>query len=311
MQNKGYTEASADARLFADFMSLTLDRVEQVVRIANAKQQRISREYQQIKSQLRSKKNDADRLCSAEKRRRDDAARHAVEHMKVALSDIKDPHFHRMESRYIRKCGRGSYVSETDDPQTVKRKLTEAVGRFDDLVVDLNQAFIPPAISNIVGGVVRPYRKGQYVKIIKARDEILALAEALISFSDLTSQKEECGEVFNARIEREKSGRDERLQAVPEEMRVGIARIYELFAQGLEQFHDDTEVLDEIDKSIVVGQCWFCNENVSFLAEAGLSGENVDLYDDRVGYRLKMDNIKENMLFSYDGADGVSKASDW
>ena len=43
MQNKGYTEASADARLFADFMSLTLDRVEQVVRTANAKQQRISR----------------------------------------------------------------------------------------------------------------------------------------------------------------------------------------------------------------------------------------------------------------------------
>lgn len=307
MQNKGYTEASADARLFADFMSSTIDRVEQVIRTANAKQQRINREYQQLERQLQSTKNDADRLFFAEKRRRDNAARHAVEHMKVALLDIKDPHFHRMESRYIRKCDRGSYVSETDGPQTVKRKLTEAVGRFDELVVALNQAFIPPVISNIVGGVVRPYRKGHYVKIIKARDEILALTEALISFSDLTSQQRECGEVFNARIEREKSGRDERLQVVPEEMRVGIARIYELFAQGLEQFHDDTEVLDEIDKSIVVGQCWFCNENVSFLAEAGLSGENVDLYDDRVGYRLKMDNINENMLFSYDGADGVSK----
>lgn len=307
MQNKGYTEAAADALLFADFMGSTIERVEQIVRTAHAKQQRINGEYQQLERQLQNAKSNADRLCSTEKRRRDSAARNAVEHMKVALSDIKDPHFHRMESRYIRKCGRGSYVSETDDPQAVKRKLTEAVSRFDDLVADLNQAFIPPAISNIVGGVVRPYRKSHYVKIIKARDEILALAEALICFSDLTSQQRECGEVFNARIEREKSGRDERLQVVPEEMRVGIARTYELFAQGLGQFHDETEVLDEIDKSIVVGQCWFCNENVSFLAEAGLSGENVDLYDDRVGYRLKMDNIKENMLFSYDGADSVSK----
>lgn len=211
MQNKGYTEAAADALLFADFMGSTIERVEQVVRTARAKQQRINGEYQQLERQLQNTKSNADRLCSTEKRRRDSAARNAVEHMKVALSDIKDPHFHRTESRYIRRCGRGSYVSETDDPQAVKRKLTEAVSRFDDLVADLNQAFVPPAISNIVGGVVSPYRKGHYVKIIKARDEILALAEALISFSDLSSQQRECGEVFNARIEREKSGRDERL----------------------------------------------------------------------------------------------------
>ena len=307
MQNKGYIEAYTDARLFADFMGSTINRVEQVVRTANAKQQRINEEYQQLMRQLQKTKSSVDRLCFAEKQRRDNVARHAVEHMKVALSGIKDPHFHRMESKYIRRCGRGSYVSDAGDPQTVRRRLTEAIDRFDDLVADLNQAFIPPAISNIVGGVVRPYRKGHYVKIIKARDEILALAEALINFSDLTSQQRESRKVFNARVEREKSGRDERLHVVPEEMRVGIARTYEMFAQGLAQFHDETEVLDEIDKSIVVGQCWFCNENVSILAEAGLSDENVDLYDDRVGYCLKMDTIKENMIFSYVGTDGISK----
>ena len=120
MQNNGYIEAITDARLFADFMGSTIEKVEQIVRTANAKQQRINGEYQQLERQLQSTKSSADRLCSAEKRRRDNAARHAVEHMKVALSDIKDPHFHRMESRYIRKCGRGSYVSERDNPQTVK-----------------------------------------------------------------------------------------------------------------------------------------------------------------------------------------------
>ena len=307
MQNKGYTEASADARLLADFMGSTICRVEQVVRTANAKQQRIDGEYQQLERQLQSIKSNADRLCSAEKRRRDDAARNAVEHMKVVLADIKDPHFHRMESRYIRKCGRCSYVSDTDDPQSVKRKLTEATGNFDDLVAELNQAFIPPAISNVVGKVFRAYRKSLYMDIIKARDEILALSEALINFSDLIAQQRECRDVFNARIAREKNSRDEKLEVVPEEMRSEIASTYELFAQGLEQFHEETEVLDEIDKSIVVGQCWFCNDNVSFLAEAGLSEENVDLYDNRVGFRLKMDNVKENMLFSYEGGESVSK----
>lgn len=39
MQNKGYKEATADARLFADFIGSTIDRVEQVVRTAKAKQQ--------------------------------------------------------------------------------------------------------------------------------------------------------------------------------------------------------------------------------------------------------------------------------
>ena len=307
MQNKGYTEATSDACLFTDFMGSTINRIEQVVRTANAKQQRINGEYQELERQLQSTKSSADRLCSVEKRRRDNAARNAIEHMKGALLDIKDPHFHRMESRYIRKCGRSSYVSDTDNPQTVERKLTEAVGNFDELVVDLNQAFIPPAISNIVGGVVRSYRKEHYVKIIKARDEILALAEALINFSDLASQRRECGEVFNTRIEREKVCRNAKLQVIPDEMNSGISRTFELFSQGLERIHEETEILDEIDKSIVVGQCWFFNNNVSILAEAGLSDENVDLYEDKVGFRLKMDTIKENMLFIYDGGYGVSR----
>ena len=53
-------------------------------------------------------------------------------------------------------------------------------------------------------------------------------------------------------------------------------------------------------KRQVVGQCWFCNANVPVLAEAGLADENVALYDDKVGFRLKMDTLKENMMFSYD-----------
>ena len=306
MQNKGYTEAYADARLFVDFMGSTIDEVEQVVRKSNVKRQHINDEYQQLERQLQRTKSDADRMCSAEKRRRENTARNAIEHMKTALSDIKDPHFHRMESRYIRKCGRGSYVSDTDNPHTVKKKLKETVDRLDGLVADLNLAFIPPAISNVVGGVVRPYRKNSYVKIIKTRDEILALAEALISFSDLDSQQRECDEIFSTRIEREKAGRDAKLQVIPDEMNSGISRTFELFSQGLERLHEETEVLDEVDKSIVVGQCWFFNNHVSILAEAGLSDENVVLHEDKVGFRLKMDTIKENMLFTYDGG-GVSQ----
>lgn len=307
MQSKGYTEAYADVRLFVDFMGSTIDKVEQVVRKSNVKRQRINGEYQQLERQLQSTKSDADRMYSEEKRRRDNIARHAAEHVKASLSAINDPHFKRMESEYIRKCGRGSYVSNTDNPHTVKRKLKEAVERFDELVADLNQAFIPPAISDVFGGVVRSYRKNSYVRIIKARDEILALAEALISFSDLDSQQRECEEVFNARIEREKAGRDAKLQVIPNEMNSGISRTFELFSQGLERLHEETEVLDEVDKSIVVGQCWFFNNSISVLAEAGLSDENVALYEDKVGFRLKMDTIKENMLFTYDGGEGVSQ----
>lgn len=307
MQNKGFSEALTDARLFADFMGSTIDRTGQITRTANTKVQRINGEYLQLERQLQATKRSADRMCSEEKRRRENTARHAVEHVRTAFTDIKDPHFHRMESKYVRRCGRGVYVTETDNPHTVKRKLTDALDRFDDMVAELNQAFIPPAISGVVGGVVRPYRKSSYMKIIKVRDEILALAEALISFSDLSSQQRECSEVFSARIEREKAERDTRLQVVPEELRLGISGAYELFAEGLERFHEETEVLDEVDRSIVVGQCWFCNANVPVLAEAGLADENVALYDDKVGFRLKMDTLKENMMFSYDCGAGVSQ----
>lgn len=307
MQNKGYNEAFVDATLFVNFLGSTIDKIQQVVRKTNSKQERIKFEYQQLERELQSTKSEADRMCSEEKRRRDNTARHAAEHVKAALSAINDPHFHRMESKYIRKCGRGSYISDTDNPHTVKRKLKEAVEHFDELVVDLNQAFIPPAISDVVGGLVRSYRKNSYVRIIKARDEILTLAEALTSFSDLDSQQRECEEVFNARIEREKADRDAKLQIIPNEMNSGISKTFELFSQGLVRLHQETEVFDEVDKSIVIGQCWFFNNNIYILAEAGLSNENVVLYEDKVGFPLKMDTIKEHMLFSYDGRDGVSQ----
>lgn len=307
MQNKGYTEAYDDARTFVEFMGAMIEKAEQLVRKSSGEQQRINSEYQQLERQLQSAKNDVDRMCAAEKHRRDNAASHAIEHMKAALSDIKDPHFHRMKSKYVSKCGRESCISDTDNPHTVKKRLEETVDLLDDLVADLNQTFIPPAISNIVGGVVRPYRKNRYVRIMRARDEILDLAETLIGFSDLDAQQRECGEVFNARIESEKASRDAKLKVIPKGMNLGLSRSFKLFSQGLERFHEETEVLDTVDKSIVVGQCWFHNNNVSILAEAGLSDENVTLCKDKVGFCLKMDTIKENMLFFYDGREGVSQ----
>ena len=60
MQNKGYTEAYADARLFGDFMGSTIDKIEEVVRKSNEKRQRINGEYQQLERQLQSTKSDAD-----------------------------------------------------------------------------------------------------------------------------------------------------------------------------------------------------------------------------------------------------------
>lgn len=52
-------------------------------------------------------------------------------------------------------------------------------------------------------------------------------------------------------------------------MNSGISRTFELFSQGLERLHEETEVLDEVDKSIVVGQCWFFNNHVLFLLRQG------------------------------------------
>lgn len=305
MQNIGFSEAKADIRLFAEFMDSTINRTAQIIGSANAKQQHINNGYLQIEHQLQTIKDDVYRKCSAEKERRESAARRAIEHIKIAIADINDPHFHRMEAKYIRRCGRDNYVSEADTPVTVRRKLTEAVVRFDEQVAELNQAFIPPAISNVVGVAIRGFRKKRYMKIIRSRDEILALSEALISYSDLNEQQRECQEVFNARIEREKSARDTSLETVPEEMRSGLNETFELFATGLEQFHDETEVLNEADRSIVLGQCWYINPNVPVLAEAGLSGENVAIYEDKVGFSFKIDSVNENLLFSYVDGDSV------
>lgn len=307
MKNKGYTEAVGDARLFSDLMGTTIDRVEGVLRSGRNKLNQINGAYLQLERTLINTKNSADRMCTSESRRRNDTARKAVERIKVSLSAINDPHFHRMEKEYVRNYGRGTYAAENDTPYTVYRKLSDAMGRLDKLVGDLNHAFIPPAISGAIGAVARPYRKDSYLKIIKVRDEVLALAEALINFSDVTDQQQECGQVFNERLEREKGIRDSKLHEIPDEVRQGVTKAYELFAQGIEGMHKETDILNESERSIVVGQCWFYNENASVLAEAGLSGEkSVDLRENGVGFRLQMDSIKENMLFMCESGQSLA-----
>lgn len=307
MKDKGFCEALTDAKLFTEFMGLTIDKVEKIITNAKDEEQHIIDEYLQMERNLQLTKFRTDRMCSEERRKRNDIARCAVTHIKTALDDIKDPHFHRMESKYIRKCGKGTYVTETDNSNTIKRKLKNAVDRFDNTLAKLNQAFVPPAISGFIGAVFRNYRKSIYMKLINARDEVLSLAEALIKFSELSSQQQECEEVFRTRIEQEKNERNTKLQSIPNEMQDDILETFELFSKGIERFHEETEVFDDIDKSILVGQCWFYNTNASVLAEAGLADKNVMLCDNNVGFQLKMDALKENLLFSYDGGTGVHR----
>ncbi len=307
MKTNGYSEALEEVRLLARFLSSTIDRLTGIISSANAKRQLIQEEYRCSERLSQRRKSDLEKACSAEEQRRDDVARCAIEHMENTLSHIRDPHFHRMEKKYIRRYGRGKSPVISDGPRVVQEKLMDAVWHLDEKAEALNHAFIPSSVSNAIGSLVPPYRKHTYMEIIKNREEVLSLAETLISFSDLQNQLARCDRENNSIIERAQFVRDEKLKLMPEAMRSDAVKAYSLFSRGLRKFHEETKVFEGIDKTIVLGKCWFNNPNVYLLSGTDLSREEVVLSQNKVGYPLKMDTIKENLLFSYSNGMGVSR----
>lgn len=108
---KGYIESVVDIKLFAELMGVTVGEFEKIVQAGINSENTINAEFSQLEAGLSATKTQVNSLCQREMAKREACARKAITHMKEELKNIKDPHFHKMEQKYIRKCGRGSYTS--------------------------------------------------------------------------------------------------------------------------------------------------------------------------------------------------------
>ncbi len=306
MRNIGFMNTIEDVKLLTNLMGAAIDRIEDELASGREKIDREYKDFYKLKKTLANTKGTVDSMCFGEWSCRNDIARKAVEHVKTSLEQIKDPHYHRMEKRYVRSCGRGMYLCKNDTPNTIRIRLSDAIARFDDLVDDLNHAFVPAPVSGIVGAVAKQYRKKPYIEIVKARDEIISLAEELISFQDVINDQKNCNLVFNERLDKEKQLRDLRIKEIPDKVQSEIAKVYESFDKGYIALKEGTSIFDEMPGLIEIGKCWFSNPKVAYLAETAMAEDGrIDMQLNKIGFPVKTEAINENLLFIYEN-DGLT-----
>lgn len=304
---KGYIESVVDIKLFAELMGVTVGEFEKIVQAGINSENTINAEFSQLEAGLSATKTQVNSLCQREMAKREACARKAITHMKEELKNIKDPHFHKMEQKYIRKCGRGSYRNAADTPRGVMDKLNSAVREFDKKVEELNHAFIPPMASGVIGTAVRPFRKNTYMEIIKLRDSILAYSEILMSYTDLQSQRNECGEAYEQRMDTEIRNRDEKLERVPVETKEKIDRLMSMFSVGMEQLHQDTCIFESDEKKIDLGRGIFSQANAGILGNSVLAEEEcIGISESQITFPVRLDEIKENLLLTYEGDENIA-----
>lgn len=304
---KGYKESIEDVKLFTEFMGITLGEFEKYIQNGMKQEEAINEEYRSMERNLTDTKNRINQMCKSEKKKREDCIKQAIIHLKESLGGIRDPHFHRMEKKYIQKCGKGSFRNSTDTPGSVMNKINVAIRELDKRVDELNHAFIPPLASGLIGATVRSFRKSTYMNIIHLRDVILGYCETLMSYTDLQEQKNECGIVFSNRISTEAQSRDEKLEIVPARVKEKCDHLMDLFTEGFAQLDRDTSIFENDMRSIKLGTGYFLQENAGLLRNSVLAGvQSVQVNDTQVSFPVNLSEVKENLLISYEGTENIA-----
>ena len=156
---KGYVESLGDVVRFSQFMEVAAEEMEKMIQLGRNQQDVVKGEYSRQETYLTDARNRAEEMCQSKSAKRKEAANWAVVHVKALLDRIEDPHFHRMEQKYSEVCNENSVYSSIDTPEMLLEKLNNGVKEFEKKVRELDDAFVPPAASNVVGAAVRPFRK--------------------------------------------------------------------------------------------------------------------------------------------------------
>ena len=128
-----------------------------------------------------------------------------INEMKRLLSSIKDPHYHRMETKYSRQVHDNRTIISDMEAEELMRKAEAEMDILRENVGRLNQAFIPAGVSNAIGVVVRPYRKSTYMSIITSRNKVLDYIEPLLNTEEITLLLSEIDEAKDTRLSTEQS----------------------------------------------------------------------------------------------------------
>lgn len=166
-------------------------KLEQALNTAHAQEHSENNAYVAIRLAYSSEHNDLTNENNHKKNLRYSKTHEYLDAARRLLDSINDPHWFRMRQRYY-----DATIEYTNPDMYRATSPEELIPLLDNVflqlraeVLQLCNAFTPPAVSNAVGFVVPPFRKDKYTRIASLRNKLLGIAVALCDCNDLCSRQ--------------------------------------------------------------------------------------------------------------------------
>lgn len=173
-------------------------KLQQALNTAHTREHSENNTYYASRSGYSTEHNDLTNENNRKKNLRYSKTHEYLDATRRLLDSINDPHWFRMRQHYydatIGHASPDRYLSTT--PEELISLLENIFSQLHEEVLQLCNAFMPPAVSNAVGFVVPSFRKAKYTRIASLRNKLLGIAVALCDCSDLCSRQTQLDEAL-------------------------------------------------------------------------------------------------------------------
>lgn len=299
---KKYEDIVREFNLFTDLNDASVDRFIRELEVANQIREHYNEEFEDIAASVRNLANNAKNQCDTERNRRERFARNVVNDLQQIMSNIKDPHFYRMERTYTYDA-RNHHINVSNfQADDLMQKAREELMILQEYVGKLNQAFIPASVSNAIGAVIHAYRKNKFKQIIESRNKILDYIEPLLDVSEFESLITEVDEVCENRIAEESTHLERNLAIIPEQIARKKQQVLDSYNRGLLLLEEQTGIFDCFEHNILYGIYTYSTNYMSLFAETDLSTNVVNVMDDTtLNMPVCIDSLQNNYIYVCSG----------
>ena len=299
---KKYEDIVGELNLFTDLNDAAIARfVKEVDALAQIREQ-YREEFESNVASVRNLASNAKNQCNTEKNRRERFVRNVVNDLQRIMSEIKDPHFYRMEKKYTFDA-RNRHINVSDfQADDLMQKAREELLFLRTCIGKLNQAFLPAGASNVIGAVIPAHRKRKFKQIVESRNKVLDYIEPLLDISEFESFIAEVNEVCENRIAEEHIYLEQRLAILPE---LGLQKkqmVLDYYNHGLVLFGEQAGLFDYDEHNILYG-IYTYNTNYMFLfAETDLGKSAINVMEDTtLNMPVMLDSLQDNYLYLCSG----------
>ncbi len=302
---KGYMEALNEVKRFENLIHETSAQIHTLVNRNKVLEHRIDSECRNKIVSLELTENTSKRKESDTKAALIRFADESTGHVKKSLKAVKDPNFERTKDEIIAELG-ASEANDADalnseglSPGRLIVKIDEETDEFDKAIAELEHAFLPPALSGIIGKFSGNFRKDLYRRILRSAKRICSYSKKLGTYSE-NPLTELCEEVSEGKALAEK----ERARKLDEAGQKLVSRVNEVlcgFAGSLDRMLETAALFSGDDMSFDIGSVTVRAKDCDLLSvKTAKQATGIKFENSKASLPFRVGGIYENLLFAAD-----------